>query len=81
MTVFPFCLVLCRCWNISSGACMKVFIGHCGTITCLDLHEEQFVSGARDGMVKGESQAQRRTAVSDGQRTWGLGGAGVGKQA
>ncbi|NWQ89170.1 FBW10 protein, partial [Burhinus bistriatus] len=41
-----------RCWNIHSGACMKVFNGHCGTITCLDLHEEQFVSGARDGMVK-----------------------------
>jgi len=30
--------------------------GHCGTVTCLDLHEEQFVSGGRDGMVKGESQ-------------------------
>ncbi|NWW49488.1 FBW10 protein, partial [Pedionomus torquatus] len=41
-----------RCWNIRSGVCMKIFNGHCGTITCLDLHEEQFVSGARDGMVK-----------------------------
>ncbi|KFV58307.1 F-box/WD repeat-containing protein 10, partial [Gavia stellata] len=41
-----------RCWNIHSGACVKIFNGHCGTITCLDLHEEQFVSGARDGMVK-----------------------------
>ncbi|NXN50979.1 FBW10 protein, partial [Rynchops niger] len=41
-----------RCWNIRSGACMKVFNGHCGTLTCLDFHEEQFVSGARDGMVK-----------------------------
>ncbi|XP_074967779.1 F-box and WD repeat domain containing protein 10B [Phalacrocorax aristotelis] len=41
-----------RCWNIYSGACMKIFNGHRGTITCLDLHEEQFVSGARDGMVK-----------------------------
>ncbi|KAM6377268.1 F-box and WD repeat domain containing protein 10B [Pluvialis apricaria] len=41
-----------RCWNIYSGACMKVFNGHSGTITCLDLHEDQFVSGARDGMVK-----------------------------
>ncbi|KAF1629180.1 F-box/WD repeat-containing protein 10, partial [Eudyptes filholi] len=41
-----------RCWNIYSGACVKIFTGHCGTITCLDLHEEQFVSGARDGMVK-----------------------------
>ncbi|XP_075627189.1 F-box and WD repeat domain containing protein 10B [Balearica regulorum gibbericeps] len=41
-----------RCWNIYSGACMKIFNGHCGTITCLDLHEEKFVSGARDGAVK-----------------------------
>uniref|UniRef100_A0A8C0EBC6 F-box/WD repeat-containing protein 10 n=1 Tax=Bubo bubo TaxID=30461 RepID=A0A8C0EBC6_BUBBB len=41
-----------RCWNIYSGACVKIFNGHCGTITCLDLYEEQFVSGARDGMVK-----------------------------
>ncbi|NXP11984.1 FBW10 protein, partial [Thinocorus orbignyianus] len=41
-----------RCWNIRSGVCMKIFNGHCGTITCLDLHEDQFVSGARDGMVK-----------------------------
>ncbi|NXK13066.1 FBW10 protein, partial [Herpetotheres cachinnans] len=41
-----------RCWNIYSGACVKIFNGHCGTVTCLDLHEEQFVSGARDGLVK-----------------------------
>ncbi|XP_074745232.1 F-box and WD repeat domain containing protein 10B isoform X1 [Strix uralensis] len=41
-----------RCWNIYSGACVKIFNGHCGTITCLDLYEEKFVSGARDGMVK-----------------------------
>ncbi|KAM6194069.1 F-box and WD repeat domain containing protein 10B isoform 2-T2 [Sarcoramphus papa] len=41
-----------RRWNIYSGACVKIFNGHCGTITCLDLHEEQFVSGARDGMAK-----------------------------
>ncbi|XP_021139130.2 F-box/WD repeat-containing protein 10 [Columba livia] len=41
-----------RCWDIYSGACVKVFNGHYGTVTCLDLHEEQFVSGARDGMVK-----------------------------
>ncbi|XP_071673248.1 F-box/WD repeat-containing protein 10-like [Patagioenas fasciata] len=40
------------CWNIYSGACVKVFDGHRGTVTCLDLHEEQLVSGARDGMVK-----------------------------
>ncbi|NXY13250.1 FBW10 protein, partial [Atrichornis clamosus] len=41
-----------RCWNIHSSACVKTFAGHYGTITCLDSHEEQFVSGAEDGMVK-----------------------------
>ncbi|KAM6317645.1 LOW QUALITY PROTEIN: F-box/WD repeat-containing protein 10-like [Podargus strigoides] len=41
-----------RCWNIHSGARVKIFNGHCGTVTCLDLHEEQFVSGAKDQMVK-----------------------------
>ncbi|XP_050570396.1 F-box and WD repeat domain containing protein 10B [Cygnus atratus] len=41
-----------RCWDIYSGACMKIFNGHCGTIICLDVHERRLVSGARDGMVK-----------------------------
>ncbi|NXW58158.1 FBW10 protein, partial [Eurystomus gularis] len=41
-----------RCWNIYSGACVKIFNGHSGTVTCLDLREELLVSGARDGMVK-----------------------------
>ncbi|KAM7035372.1 F-box/WD repeat-containing protein 10-like [Acridotheres tristis] len=41
-----------RCWNIHSGACVKTFTGHYATITCLHCHEEHFVSGARDGMVK-----------------------------
>ncbi|NXC33714.1 FBW10 protein, partial [Campylorhamphus procurvoides] len=41
-----------RCWNIHSGACMKIFNGHYRTITCLDSHNNQFVSGAEDGMVK-----------------------------
>ncbi|XP_027764807.1 F-box/WD repeat-containing protein 10-like [Empidonax traillii] len=41
-----------RCWDIHSGACVKTFNDHYGTITCLDLHQEQLVSGAGDGMVK-----------------------------
>ncbi|NWY21663.1 FBW10 protein, partial [Aphelocoma coerulescens] len=41
-----------RYWNIPSGACVRTFTGHYGTITCLDSHEEHFVSGAGDGMVK-----------------------------
>ncbi|NWV28027.1 FBW10 protein, partial [Origma solitaria] len=41
-----------RCWNIRSGACVRTFTGHYGSITCLDSHQEHFVSGAGDGMVK-----------------------------
>ncbi|NXE51386.1 FBW10 protein, partial [Casuarius casuarius] len=41
-----------RCWDINSGACTKIFNGHSGTITCLDLYKDKFVSGAKDGMVK-----------------------------
>ncbi|XP_054254862.1 F-box/WD repeat-containing protein 10-like [Indicator indicator] len=41
-----------RYWDIYSGACLKIFHGHSGTVTCLDLHEEHFVSGARDGTLK-----------------------------
>ncbi|NXB10736.1 FBW10 protein, partial [Cnemophilus loriae] len=41
-----------RCWNIHSGACVRTCTGHYGPITCLDSHEEHFVSGAGDGMVK-----------------------------
>ncbi|XP_042739697.1 CMT1A duplicated region transcript 1 protein [Lagopus leucura] len=46
------CDLSIRCWNIYSGACMKIFTGHCRTITCLDLHSKKFVSGGTDGMVK-----------------------------
>ncbi|NWJ10074.1 FBW10 protein, partial [Crypturellus undulatus] len=41
-----------RCWDIYSGVCTKIFNGHSGTITCLDLFKDKFVSGAKDGMVK-----------------------------
>ncbi|NWU22522.1 FBW10 protein, partial [Dyaphorophyia castanea] len=41
-----------RFWNIPSGACVRTFSGHLGTITCLDCHGEHFVSGGADGMVK-----------------------------
>ncbi|XP_031455039.1 CMT1A duplicated region transcript 1 protein [Phasianus colchicus] len=46
------CDLSIRCWNIYSGACMKIFTGHCRAITCLDLHNKKFVSGGTDGMVK-----------------------------
>ncbi|NXN82319.1 FBW10 protein, partial [Bombycilla garrulus] len=41
-----------RCWNIHSGTCVRTFTGHHVAVTCLDCHEEHFVSGAGDGMVK-----------------------------
>ncbi|NXQ13964.1 FBW10 protein, partial [Peucedramus taeniatus] len=41
-----------RCWNIHSGDCVRTFTGHYATITCLHSHQEHFVSGAGDGMVK-----------------------------
>ncbi|NXU55296.1 FBW10 protein, partial [Turnix velox] len=59
-----------RCWNIHSGACTKVFTGHCGTITCLDFHEDQFVSGARDGMVKVWSLASGKCLRTLKHNSW-----------
>ncbi|XP_036624704.1 CMT1A duplicated region transcript 1 protein [Trichosurus vulpecula] len=41
-----------RYWNIESGICTKIFNGHTGTITCLDLHENKLVSGSKDCQVK-----------------------------
>ncbi|XP_029413434.1 CMT1A duplicated region transcript 1 protein [Nannospalax galili] len=41
-----------RCWDVQSGVCIRIFYGHQGTITCLDLYKHRFVSGAKDGQVK-----------------------------
>ncbi|XP_038227509.1 CMT1A duplicated region transcript 1 protein [Dermochelys coriacea] len=41
-----------RCWNIFTGACVKILNGHMKTITCLDMYKNKIVSGARDCMVK-----------------------------
>ncbi|XP_027696365.1 CMT1A duplicated region transcript 1 protein [Vombatus ursinus] len=41
-----------RYWNTESGLCTKIFNGHTGTITCLDLHENKLVSGSKDCQVK-----------------------------
>lgn len=46
---------------------MKIFTGHCGAITCLDLHGKKFVSGGTDGMVKGESQNQELCSQGNGR--------------
>ncbi|KAF6298546.1 hypothetical protein mRhiFer1_005101 [Rhinolophus ferrumequinum] len=41
-----------RYWDLKSGACIRIFSGHKGTITCMDLCKNRLVSGARDCQVK-----------------------------
>ncbi|XP_052613015.1 F-box and WD repeat domain containing protein 10B isoform X2 [Peromyscus californicus insignis] len=41
-----------RYWDVKTGACVRNFYGHQGTITCLDLYKNRLVSGAKDGQVK-----------------------------
>ncbi|XP_031207717.1 CMT1A duplicated region transcript 1 protein isoform X3 [Mastomys coucha] len=41
-----------RSWDIQTGACIRIFYGHQGTITCLDVYKNRLVSGAKDGQVK-----------------------------
>ncbi|XP_027481529.2 CMT1A duplicated region transcript 1 protein isoform X4 [Zalophus californianus] len=41
-----------RSWDLKSGACIRIFNGHQGTITCMDLYKNRLVSGARDCQVK-----------------------------
>ncbi|XP_004417339.1 PREDICTED: F-box/WD repeat-containing protein 10 isoform X2 [Odobenus rosmarus divergens] len=41
-----------RSWDLKSGACIRIFNGHQGTITCMDLYKKRLVSGARDCQVK-----------------------------
>ncbi|XP_032823195.2 F-box and WD repeat domain containing protein 10B-like isoform X1 [Petromyzon marinus] len=41
-----------RSWNMHSGACLRIFRGHQGTVTCLALHGDCLVSGAKDAHVK-----------------------------
>uniref|UniRef100_A0A2K6QAV2 CMT1A duplicated region transcript 1 n=1 Tax=Rhinopithecus roxellana TaxID=61622 RepID=A0A2K6QAV2_RHIRO len=41
-----------RYWDLKSGACTRIFSGHQGTITCMDLCKDRLVSGGRDCQVK-----------------------------
>ncbi|XP_070595825.1 F-box and WD repeat domain containing protein 10B isoform X2 [Erythrolamprus reginae] len=41
-----------RMWNIRKGTCVKIFLGHKGNITCLDVCKTRFVSGSKDCTVK-----------------------------
>lgn len=38
---------------MKTDKCLKILYGHNGAVTCLDLHGETFVSGAKDHLVKG----------------------------
>ncbi|XP_017805845.2 CMT1A duplicated region transcript 1 protein isoform X3 [Papio anubis] len=39
-------------WDLKSGACTRIFSGHQGTITCIDLCKNRLVSGGKDCQVK-----------------------------
>ncbi|XP_078658550.1 F-box and WD repeat domain containing protein 10B-like [Branchiostoma floridae x Branchiostoma belcheri] len=41
-----------RCWSLQAGSCLRIFRGHRGTITCIDLFQNRLVSGAKDSQVK-----------------------------
>ncbi|KAH0629569.1 hypothetical protein JD844_011736 [Phrynosoma platyrhinos] len=41
-----------RMWNILFGTCVKIFNGHSGSITCLDVYKNRFVSGSKDCTAK-----------------------------
>uniref|UniRef100_H0X8M1 B box-type domain-containing protein n=1 Tax=Otolemur garnettii TaxID=30611 RepID=H0X8M1_OTOGA len=41
-----------RYWDLKNGNCIRIFNGHQGTITCIDLYKNKLVSGARDCQVK-----------------------------
>ncbi|CAK6437630.1 unnamed protein product [Pipistrellus nathusii] len=41
-----------RYWDLRSGTCIRIFTGHQGTITCIDLYKNTLVSGAKDCQVK-----------------------------
>uniref|UniRef100_A0A8C5R6F2 F-box domain-containing protein n=1 Tax=Leptobrachium leishanense TaxID=445787 RepID=A0A8C5R6F2_9ANUR len=39
-------------WDLRTGVCLKIYLGHMKTITCLDVWENMLVSGAKDRQVK-----------------------------
>ncbi|XP_042305977.1 CMT1A duplicated region transcript 1 protein isoform X2 [Sceloporus undulatus] len=41
-----------RMWTIFFGTCVKIFNGHSGSITCLDMYNNRFVSGSKDCTAK-----------------------------
>ncbi|XP_036125420.1 CMT1A duplicated region transcript 1 protein [Molossus molossus] len=41
-----------RYWDLKSGNCIRIFNGHQGTVTCMDVYKNMLVSGAKDCQVK-----------------------------
>ncbi|XP_055263317.1 F-box and WD repeat domain containing protein 10B isoform X2 [Moschus berezovskii] len=41
-----------RYWDLKSGVCIRIFNGHQGTITCMDVYKNKLASGAKDCQVK-----------------------------
>ncbi|KAM4843349.1 F-box and WD repeat domain containing protein 10B [Thomomys bottae] len=41
-----------RYWDLKTGACIRIFYGHQGTITCMNVYKNTLVSGGKDGQVK-----------------------------
>ncbi|XP_005399385.1 PREDICTED: CMT1A duplicated region transcript 1 protein isoform X2 [Chinchilla lanigera] len=41
-----------RYWDLKSGTCVRIFYGHQGTVTCMDLYKNTLASGGRDAQVK-----------------------------
>ena len=44
-----------RCWSLKTSVCGMLLSGHTGTVTCLDVHSDHLVSGAKDCRVKGQA--------------------------
>uniref|UniRef100_A0A3Q4BYG8 Uncharacterized protein n=1 Tax=Mola mola TaxID=94237 RepID=A0A3Q4BYG8_MOLML len=40
-----------RCWNLKTDRCVMKLYGHKRTVTCLDVHADRLVSGAKDWRV------------------------------
>ncbi len=52
-----------RLWDISSGECLHVLIGHVAAVRCVQYDGRLIVSGAYDYMVKVRSNAEKARIV------------------
>lgn len=43
-----------RCWNATTGRCMKIFQGHQSTVTCLAVCDTKIASGSYDRTCRGK---------------------------